>query len=383
MQKLAEVCIRRPVFATMLILALVVVGLDSYRKLGVDYFPKVEFPFVNITTTLRGASPEEIESQVTKPLEEALNTISGIDDLNSTSAEGISIITIGFVLEKDPEVAAQEVRDKISTILNQLPDDADPPVVEKIATDAAPVLNIVVSANRDLREITKISDDQLKKNIESLNGVGQVRFVGERKRQIQVELDGEKLYSYNLNVEQVRLLLKAQNIEIPGGRIEQGSRELSLRTMGRVERPVDFGRIIVGNLNGSPIRVSDVGKVIDGYEEPRSVARLDGNSAVVLQIRKQAGTNTLDVIDLVKERLEELKPMLPPDFRISFARDQSGFIEAAFHAVQEHLVSGRLLRRHHRDDLHPLLALDPDRGDRDSHVDHLDLLAHAGDGLHA
>lgn len=340
MQKLAEICIRRPVFATMLILALVVVGLDSYRKLGVDYFPKVEFPFVNITTTLRGASPEEIESQVTKPLEEALNTISGIDDLNSTSAEGISIITIGFVLEKDPEVAAQEVRDKISTVLNQLPADADPPVVEKIATDAAPVLNIVISANRDLREITKIADDQLKKNIESLNGVGQVRFVGGRKRQIQVELDGEKLYSYNLNIEQVRALLAAQNIEIPGGRIDQGSRELSVRTMGRVERPADFARIIVGNLNGAPIRVGDVGKVIDGFEEPRSVARLDGKPAVVLQVRKQAGTNTLEVIARVKERLEELKPMLPPDFRISFARDQSGFIQAAFNAVQEHLVLG-------------------------------------------
>lgn len=340
MQKLAEICIRRPVFATMLILALVVVGLDSYRKLGVDYFPKVEFPFVNITTTLRGASPEEIESQVTKPLEEALNTISGIDDLNSTSAEGISIITIGFVLEKDPEVAAQEVRDKISTVLNQLPTDSDPPVVEKIATDAAPVLNIVISANRDLREITKISDDQLKKNIESLNGVGQVRFVGERKRQIQVELDGEKLYSYNLNIEQVRALLAAQNIEIPGGRIDQGSRELSVRTMGRVEHPADFARIIVGNLNGAPIRVGDVGRVIDGFEEPRSVARLDGKPAVVLQVRKQAGTNTLEVIARVKERLEELKPMLPPDFRISFARDQSGFIQAAFNAVQEHLVLG-------------------------------------------
>lgn len=340
MQKLAEVCIRRPVFATMLILALVVVGLDSYRKLGVDYFPKVEFPFVNITTTLRGASPEEIESQVTKPLEEALNTISGIDDLNSTSAEGISVITIGFVLEKDPEVGAQEVRDKISTVLNQLPRDVDPPVVEKLATDAAPVLNVVISANRDLREITKIADDRLKKNIESLTGVGQVRFVGDRKRQIQVVLDGEKLYSYNLNIEQVRAQLAAQNIEIPGGRIDQGSRELSLRTMGRVSRPEDFSRVVVGTLSGAPIRIADVGKVIDGFEEPRSLARLDGAPAVVLQVRKQAGTNTLDVIARVKERIEELKPGLPPDFRISYARDQSGFIQAAFHAVQEHLVLG-------------------------------------------
>jgi HAE1 family hydrophobic/amphiphilic exporter-1 len=340
MQKLAQICIRRPVFATMLILALVVIGLDSYRKLGVDYFPKVEFPFVNITTTLRGASPEEVESQVTKPLEEVLNTISGIDDLNSSSAEGVSIISIGFVLEKDPEVAAQEVRDKISTVLGQLPRDADPPVVEKIATDASPVLNVVVSANRDLREITKIVDDRLKKNLESLNGVGQVRFVGDRTRQIQVILDGEKLYSYNLNIEQVRAALAAQNIEIPGGRIDQGNRELSLRTLGRVARPEDFGRIVVGNLNGAPVRVNDIGQVLDGFEEPRSSARLNGEPAVVLAVRKQAGTNTLDVIARVKERIEELKPLLPPDFRITYARDQSGFINAAFHAVQEHLILG-------------------------------------------
>jgi HAE1 family hydrophobic/amphiphilic exporter-1 len=340
MQKLAEICIKRPVFATMLILALVVVGLDSYRKLGVDYFPKVEFPYVNITTVLPGASPEEVESQITKPLEEVVNTISGIDELNSTSAEGLSLITIAFVLEKDGEVAAQEVRDKIATVVGTLPKDAKTPVVEKLATDAAPVLNVVISSNRDLREVTKIVDDRLKKNIESLDGVGQVRFVGERKRQIQVILDGEKLSGYNLNVEQARAALAAQNIEIPGGRIDQGNRELSLRTLGRVERPIDFERIVVGNSNGAPVRVRDIAEVVDGFEEPRSIARLNGKPAIVLAVRKQAGTNSLDVIDGVKNRVEQLKPSLPPDFEITYARDQSGFIKAAFEAVQEHLVLG-------------------------------------------
>lgn len=340
MRKLAEICIQRPVFATMLILALVVVGLNGYRQLGVDYFPKVEFPYVSVTTTLRGASPEEVESQVSKPLEEALNTISGIDELNSTSAEGISLVVIGFVLEKDAEVAAQEVRDKISTVLSQLPRDADTPLVEKLATDASPVLNLVVSSPRDLRETTKLVDDQLKKNIESLNGVGQVKFVGDRKRQVQVVLDPEKLYSYNLNIEQVRASLAAQNIEIPGGRIDQGNRELALRTMGRIEHPLDFSRITVATVNGAPVRISDIAEVRDSYEEPRSVARLNGKQAVVLQVRKQAGTNTLDVIATVKSRVEELKSVLPPDFEISYARDQSGFIQAAFHAVQEHLILG-------------------------------------------
>ena len=340
MQKLAQICIRRPVFATMLILALVVIGLDSYRKLGVDYFPKIEFPYVNITTVLAGASPEEVESQVTKPIEEAVNTISGIDELNSTSAEGLSLVTLQFVLEKDPDIAAQEVRDKISTVLGQLPKDAKTPVVEKLATDAAPVLNVVVSANRDLREITKLVDDNLKKNIESINGVGQVRFVGDRKRQIQVVLNPEQLAAYNINIEQVRGALAAQNIEIPGGRIDEGNRELSLRTLGRVERPADFARIVVGNLGGAPIRVSDIAEVVDGFEEPRSLARLNGSQAVALAVRKQAGTNSLDVIAAVKTRIGELRSSLPRDFQITYTRDQSGFIQAAFEAVQEHLILG-------------------------------------------
>ncbi|MBK9168910.1 MAG: efflux RND transporter permease subunit [Bryobacterales bacterium] len=342
MQKLADICIRRPVFTTMLILALMVMGIASYGKLGVDLFPKVEFPFVTITTTLRGAAPEEIETQVTKRIEEAVNTISGIDELQSVSAEGVSQVILTFVLEKDPDVAAQEVRDKVSSVLNQLPRDADPPVIEKISTDASPVLAVVVSSPRDLRETTKVVDDSIKKNIESLTGVGQVRFVGDRQRQIQVWLDGDRLFAYNLNVEQVRNALAAQNVEVPGGRIDQGMRELSLRTLGRVEDPRDFEKIIVGSQGGTPIRIRDIGYVEDGFEEPRSLARLDGKPAVVLEVRKQAGTNTLDVIDGVKERIASLQTTLPPDFKISYSRDQSDFIRASFNAVQEHLILGGL-----------------------------------------
>jgi len=342
MQKLAEICIKRPVFATMLILMLVVLGLDAYRKLGVDLFPKVEFPIVTVTTTLRGASPEEVETQLSKRIEEAVNTVSGIDELQSNSAEGLSRVIITFVLDKDAEIAAQEVRDKVSTILGQLPNDADPPVVEKLATDASPIINIVVSANRDLREITKLVDDRIKKDDETINGVGQVRFIGDRERQIQLWLDGQKMYSYNLNIDQVRGAIAAQNIEVPGGHLDQGSRELSVRTLGRILKPADFGDLIVAN-NGAPIRMRDIGTVEDGYKETRSFARLDGREAVVLQIRKQAGTNTLDIIDRIKERIEELRPSLPRDLNIAYVGDQSGFIKASFEAVQEHLVLGGLL----------------------------------------
>jgi HAE1 family hydrophobic/amphiphilic exporter-1 len=340
MRKLAEVCIRRPVFATMLITALLVMGLASYMRLGVDLFPKIEFPTVTVTTTLRGASPEEVETQVTKRIEEAVNTISAIDELRSVSADGVSQVFITFLLEKDPEVAAQEVRDKVAAVLRQLPRDVDPPVVEKISTDASPVINLVVASNRDLRETTKIVDDRIKKNLESLNGVGQVRFVGDRTRQIHVWLDGNKLNAYGLNIDQVRNALAAQNVEIPGGRVDQGRRELTLRTLGRVERPADFERVIVANSGGTPVRIADIADVEDGVEEPRSLARLDGAPAVALEIRKQSGTNTLDVIHTVKARAEQLQKSLPPDFRITYTRDQSTFIEESFKAVQEHLVLG-------------------------------------------
>ena len=340
MQKLARICIERPVFATMLILALVVLGVSAYMKLGVDLYPKIEFLVVTITTTLRGASPEEVETQVTKRIEESVNTVSGIDELRSLSAEGVSITWVTFVLEKDPDVAAQEMRDKVAAITRDLPKDVDPPVIEKISTDASPVISIILSSRRDLRETTKIVDDQVKKNIESIDGVGQVRFIGDRARQIQVWLDGGKLYSYNLNIDQVRGALAAQNVEIPGGRVDQGSREVSLRTLGRIERPADFANIIVASLGGSPVRIRDIGTVEDGVEEARSEARLDGQPAVVLEVRKQSGTNTLDVVHAVKNRIAQLQPLLPPDFKITYAGDQSTFIEESFKAVQEHLLLG-------------------------------------------
>lgn len=343
MQTLAAICIRRPVFATMLIMCLVVLGLAAYQNLGVDYFPKVDFPTVTVTTTLRGASPEEVETQVTKRIEEAVNTVSGIDELRSTSSEGVSQVFITFVLEKNGEVGAQEVRDRVSAILGQFPRDTDPPVVLKLASDASPVLNVVFSSPRDLRETTKLIDDRIKKNIESLSGVGQVTFAGDRQRQIQVWLDGEKMYSYNLNVDQIRTSLALQNVEIPGGRVDQGSRELSLRTLGRVERPQDFNRVIAANVGGKPVRISDIGDVVDGYEEPRSLCRLDGAPAVLLAVRKQEGANTLEVIKTVKARIAELSKALPPDFKLTYTRDQSDFINDAFQAVQEHLILGGIL----------------------------------------
>jgi hydrophobic/amphiphilic exporter-1 (mainly G- bacteria), HAE1 family len=340
MQKLAEICIRRPVFATMLIMALVVIGGFCYTRLGVDLFPKVDFPTVTVTTVLPGASPEEIETEITKKIEEAVNTISGIDELRSVSSEGISQVFVTFILERNGDDAAQDVRDRVGRIVGNLPREIDPPVIEKIDPDAQPVMSIAVAGERPAREITEIADKQIKQQIESLNGVGQVRFIGDRKREIQVWLNPDKLMSYNLTIDEVRQALAMQNIEIPGGRIDAGIQELTLRTLGRVKKVEEFNQIVLKVINGSPVRVSDVGSVEDGIEEPRSLARLNGKEAVVMEVRKQSGTNTVAVVDGVKSRLGEIQPLLPPDLKILVVRDQSTYIRNSFEAVQEHLILG-------------------------------------------
>jgi HAE1 family hydrophobic/amphiphilic exporter-1 len=342
MQKLAEICIKRPVFATMIGVALIVIGGFAYTKLGVDLFPKVEFPTVTITTTLQGASPEEIETQITKRIEEAVNTIEGIDELRSVSAEGVSQVFVTFVLERPADNAASDVRDRVNRVLKDLPDDADPPVIEKLDVDASPVMSIAVSGKRSLREITEIADKQIKQSIESMSGVGQVRWIGDRQREIQIYLDPDKLRAYNLTVDQVRQGLASQNVETPGGRIDQGAKELTLRTLGRVERVEDFNNIIIANIGAAPVRVRDVGYTEDGVQEPRTIARLDGEQAVVLEVRKQSGTNTVETVDSVKVRLKEIQVSLPPDFRVQVLRDQSTFIKGSFEAIQEHLILGAL-----------------------------------------
>jgi HAE1 family hydrophobic/amphiphilic exporter-1 len=340
MQKLAEICIRRPVFATMLIMALVVIGGFCYSLLGVDLFPKVDFPTVTVTTTLPGASPEEVETEITKKVEEAVNTISGIDELRSVSSEGISQVFVTFILERDAAEAAQDVRDRVGRIVGNLPREIDPPLIEKLDPDAQPVMSVAVSAGRPAREITELADKQIKQQIESLNGVGQVRFIGDRRREIQIWLDPDKLLSYGLTINEVRHALSTQNIEIPGGRIEAGVQELTLRTLGRVKQVEDLEQIVLKVVNGSPVRVSDIGSVEDGVQEPRSLARLNGKEAVVMEVRKQSGTNTLAVVQEVKNRLQEIKSLLPPDLQIQVVRDQSQYIQNSFDAVQEHLLLG-------------------------------------------
>jgi hydrophobic/amphiphilic exporter-1 (mainly G- bacteria), HAE1 family len=341
--KLADLCIERPVFATMLIMALVVLGLFSYRELGVDLFPKLDFPTVTVTTTLQGASVEEMETAVTKPIEESINTIEGIDELRSVTKEGISIITVQFTLEKNADIAAQDVRDKVSTVLSQLPVGTDPPVIEKFDLDARPVVSIAVAGRRNLREVSEIAREQLKEDIETLSGVGAVIMTGWRERAINIYVDPDKLAAYNIPIRQIKQAVQAQNIEIPGGRVDEGRRELVLRTMGRIERAAEFNDLIVGNFQGRPIMVRDIGYAEDGVVEPRSLARLDGQNAVQLTVRKQSGANTVEVVERVKARLNELQPLLPADIRTEIINDQSRFIKASIEQVRTHLFLGAVL----------------------------------------
>jgi HAE1 family hydrophobic/amphiphilic exporter-1 len=342
MQKLAELCIRRPVFATVLVLALVVVGFFAYSQLGVDRFPKVDFPFVVVTTTLPGAAPEEMETEVTDKIEEAVNTISGIEQLISTSSDGVSLVQIQFALEKDPDVAAQEVRDKINRVLADLPKDSDPPIIEKLDPDADPVISIALSGPASQREISEYADRVLKRRLETVSGVGQVRLVGQRLRQINVVTDTQKLNGLGLTSADVVNALATQNVQIPGGKMTQSKRDLTLRTYGRVASPADFARLPVTTRNGYPVKIGDVATIDDGVEEAESIASVGGKPAVVLQIRKQSGTNSIAVVNEIKERFQELKGQLPAGWKADIVRDQSKFIVAAVDAVKEHLVVGSL-----------------------------------------
>src|SRR6266404_7013515 len=322
MQKLAEICVRRPVFATMLILSITVVGLFSFRSLGVDLFPKIDLPTITITVVNPGASPQEIETEITDKV------------------EGVSQVFVNFVLEKNADVAASEVRNKVDLIVNQLPETAEVPIVQKLDTDATPVLRIAVSAPRSLREVTDIADKGIKRLIESIDGVGNVAIVGGRLREVEVWVDPDKMRAFNVTAADVGNAVKLQNMELPGGRIESGQREFTVRTMGRVPDPAQFNNIVVASRGAYAVKLSDIGYVEDGAEEQRTEARLNGQPAVTLVVSKQSGQNTVAVADAVKERLAELTPNLPHDVKTQIVGDQTIFIKAALHSINLHLIEG-------------------------------------------
>jgi HAE1 family hydrophobic/amphiphilic exporter-1 len=343
MQKLAEICVRRPVFATVIILILTVIGGFSFFTLGVDRFPKIDIPTVSVQTTNTGAAPQEIETEITDIIEGVVNTVPGIDEMRSTSSQGRSNITINFNLEKNPDLATQEVRDKVSTIINRLPETADPPIVRKSDPDSQPVLVYAISAPRSAIELTDLVQKQIQERIESADGVGEVVVFGGRQREIKIYVEPDRLRAYNLSVTEVSNALRAQNLELPGGRLDEGARTVTLRTLSRVTKVEDFNDIVITTRNGYAVKVRDIGRVEDSGVDPTSAASLDGVPSVSLGIRKQSGANTIAVIQGVKQRMAEIQPLLPKDIKIAVTRDQSEFIETSLHSIEEHLIVGGLL----------------------------------------
>jgi len=340
MQWLASLCIRQPVFTWVLMLLFVVVGAFGYKSLGVDQFPKVDIPTILITSTLNGSAPEEIETDVTDKIEGTINTISGVDELRSTSSDGVSLVIVTFDMSKDIDVAAQEVRDHINNVTPDLPKGMDPPVVQKVDPDASPILFVTLSSPGSIRDVTELADKRVRRQIESINGVGQLKILGGHKRQINVWLDPQKLEAAGLTAVDVELALAQQNLTVPGGQIETGPKTISLRVEGRVESVDKIGRIVVRESQDHPTRIEDVARVEDGQEEPKTAASEDGVPSVVLSIRKQSGLNTVAVVDAVRARLSQVEKTLPAGSKLRVVRDESGAIRTSVNAVKEHLVLG-------------------------------------------
>ena len=343
MQKLAEVCIRRPVFASMLIVALVVIGLAGYFNLGVDRFPAVDLPTVRVNTRLPGASPAEVESQISQPIEEAVNTVEGIKELSSVSSAGNSFVIVTFELNRDIEAAAQDVRDRVSRAARDLPRDADPPVVSKSDNDISPVLSLALTGERSQRELTELADKIVKVQLERSAGVGEVEIYGGLQRAINVWVDADRLAAYQIPITAVRDAVERQNANIPGGNVTDPIREQPLRTLGRLPDARAFADLTVATRNGSAIRVRDIGWAEDGTKEARTLARLNGVPTVSLDVRRQSGANTVAVIEGVKARLAGVQAQLPGDVKIEIIRDQSRYIYEALHEINVHLILGSIL----------------------------------------
>jgi HAE1 family hydrophobic/amphiphilic exporter-1 len=339
---LADLCVRRPVFATMFVGVLVVLGWFSYTRLGVDLFPKIDVPTVMVTTLLPGAAPEEIEARVTRPLEEVINTVSSIDEMRSQTLEGVSRIVIQFKLERDLDAAVQDVRDKIAAVVDQLPEGAKPPMVQKFDLDSMPVMTLTLTGYQSIKELTEIGRRLIKEPLESVDGVGSIDLVGGLEREIHVAVSAERLRATGTSVRQVAAALARQNVEYPGGRLKDGMSEQMLRTLGRITDVSDFARVIVSEHDGRPVTVGDLARVEDDVKEPRSLSRWDDQNAVSLVIRKQSGQNTIEVVDRVTRRFDQIKRTLPPGVKVVFSRDTSNFMREAVRTVQEHLILGGL-----------------------------------------
>jgi HAE1 family hydrophobic/amphiphilic exporter-1 len=342
-QKLAEICIKRPIFAVMLILALVVVGAASYFRLGVDRFPAVDLPTVMVRTLLPGGAPEDLEAEISDEVEAAVNTVEGIRELRSISSAGFSLVIATFDLSRDIDAATDDVRSRVQGVMNKLPLGTEVPTVTKMDNESSPIMTIALSGERSVRELSELADQVVKVQLERASGVGEVLVIGGQARAIKLWIDADRLAAYNLSLAQVRAAIVAQNSNLPGGNVTSARSEETLRTMGRLRDARGFGELVVATVRGVPVRLRDIGHAEDGTYEQRNAARLNGVPTVTLELRRQSGANTVATIEAAKQNLERARAQLPADVKLELLRDQSEYIYAALHEINLHLVLGSIL----------------------------------------
>jgi hydrophobe/amphiphile efflux-1 (HAE1) family protein len=321
-------CIKRPVFTVVIFLAIAIFGIYGYLQLAVREYPDVDFPIVNVTVILEGADPGVVETEVIEPLEEQLNTIEGVKKIISTSREEVGSVTVEFELYRNIDIAAQDVRDRVSRARPDMAAEIEEPVVRKIDPDARPVMWIALTGDRrwDMVRITEFAENQIKEQLEGLPGVGQIRIGGERRYAVRIELEPDKLAAYRLTAQEVASIIRRENVEIPSGRIESRMREFLVKTEGRFSSAAPFNRLILAYRQGGPIRLEDLGHAADGVEDDRTVARFNREPSVGLGIVKQSEANMVEMVERVRGRLSDIRRNLPPGLAITIASDDSVYV---------------------------------------------------------
>ncbi len=339
-----RVSINHPVFATMLMVAFVVLGLFSYQRLPIEQFPDVAFPVVVVQTEYPGASPEVIESEISRKIEEQVNTISGVYELSSRSYEGVSLVIVRFDLAVDPVTAAQDVREKIALVRPGFKKEVKESLVTRVNPDDDPILSVAIrSPSRSTRELTSLTDQVVKRRLENVRGVGRVTLVGGVKREVQILLKPAEMESLKVGVDQILTALRGDNQELPAGTLVSRDREQVVQIRARLRAPADFERIVVARRGGQPVYLSQVAHVLDGEEEQDNAAFVDGERAIALDIVKATNENTIGVADGVRRTLDELARQLPPDVKLVVVRDASTPIRNSVAGVQRNIVEGALL----------------------------------------
>ncbi|MCF8110585.1 MAG: efflux RND transporter permease subunit [Desulfobacteraceae bacterium] len=321
-------CIRRPVLTTVFFLVIFIFGIYGYNQMAIREYPDVDFPIVNVSAVLPGADPEVIETEVVEPLEEQINTIEGIDEIKSTCREQVGIVTVRFELDRDIDLAAQDVRDRVTQARRNMADDVEEPVIRKVDPNARPVMFLSLQGDKrwDTVRLTEFADTVVKDQLERIAGVGQIFIGGERKYAVRIKLDPERLAAHSLTVQEVVEKLQAENVDIPSGRVESREREFLIKTEGRFSSSEPFNDIIIAHRRGAPVRLADVGKAVDGIENERTAARYNRDETVGVGVVLQSDANLVEVVQRVKAEMKIVSQDFPPGLTYEVASDDSTFV---------------------------------------------------------